>query len=557
MQPVGDIRRVALCIGLLTDPNHGVTDDTVAERGVTTMSNTHQEIERKYEAPAEVEVNIDLGALKNLFPDDQPQDQHLDATYFDTAGRDLARHRVVLRRRRGGHDEGWHVKFVLGEARHEVHADLLKSSDAMPASMKNLLAGITLGEELQPVAHLATHRIRTIIRDEDGTEVAELCDDTVHSTDHATGTERTWREWEVEILDESLGEKAQNKIFTKLEKVLHRAGAHPSTSFAKIGRALDQDRDFDEAAGIQRPEAPEAKKDSPKLTGAQKVISAALHEYLDDIPALDLGVHAGVDDSIHQLRIRIRGLRSVLRGLRGVIDPEIEKRLNEELKASGAVLGEARDLEVVREVLTEGHGWERLTQVAQGHVSDLLAEDEQAAVRASITRLRTTEHLELLGELRAFARQPVMAEKASEWSGKKVAKAILSTLTKRLSHREGKAEGLEDPLVEEALEGIHDVRKAAKSLRYAIDTLDAESAVPKKRRHDVKADRREAKTLQSHLGRTMDLEAAGRWLDHAARVFQRRDLDRYGIGLLSGELSVSLEASLADSLNLVHEMDEN
>lgn len=519
------------------------------------MSNTHQEIERKYEAPAQDEVNPDLGALKNLFPDEHPADQHLDATYFDTADRALARRRVVLRRRRGGHDEGWHVKFVLGKARHEVHADLLKSSDAMPAAIKNLVAGITLGDELEPIAHLATRRLRTIIRDDEGAEVAELCDDTVNSIDHATGIERAWREWEVEILDEFLGEKAQNKVFNKLEKALQRAGAQPSTSFAKIGRALGQDRDFDEAAGIQAPEPSEATEDSPKLTGAQKLISAVLNEYLDDIPALDLGVLAGVEDSVHQLRIRFRGLRSVLRGLRGVIDSETEKRLSEGLKTSGAILGEARDLEVVREVLIDHQGWERLTQVAQGHISDLLDEDEQAAVRASVTRLRTSEHLDLLSDLRAFARQPVVTEKASDWSSKKVAKAILATLTDRLARREDKAEDLDDPLVEEALEGLHDVRKAAKSLRYAIDTLDAESAVPKKRRKEVKADRREAKTLQSHLGRTMDLQVASQWLDHAARVFQRRDQDRYGVGVLAGEVGVNLEASLTDGLSLIHEMD--
>ncbi|WP_158088270.1 CYTH and CHAD domain-containing protein [Kocuria massiliensis] len=519
------------------------------------MSSSHEEIERKYEAPADADVHPDLSELNHLTPDEHPDDQHLEATYFDTPGRALGANRVVVRRRRGGHDEGWHVKFALGDTRHEVHYDLLKTSSAMPAAVSSLLGGITLGEELAPIAELTTQRRRTVLRDDEGREVAEVCDDTVHSTDFSTGTERQWREWEVELLDETLGEKAQNKVFKKVEKVLKRAGATSSTATAKIARALGQDPAFDESAQIEIQESPQPAQSTPALTGAQKLISAALHEYLDDVPALDLGVHAGVEDSVHQLRIRLRGLRSILRGLRGIIDADTEKRLSEGLKASGGSLSPYRDLEVVREVLSESDQWERLTQVARDEISEVLVEEEAAALRSATTRLRSEEHLAVLTELRAVAAQPVLEAHAADWSGKKVAKAMLSALNERLVRRGGKVGDQGDPVMEEALEGLHDVRKAAKSLRYVIDTLSAESAVPKKKRDEVSSERHDAKKLQSQLGRTMDLKAAVDWLDHAARVFQRRKQDRYALGVLAGATAVHLEKSLDHGLDLVNELD--
>lgn len=512
------------------------------------MSTTHEEIERKYEAPADREATPDLRGLKRLTADDQAQLQNLDATYFDTADRALAGQKVILRRRRGGHDEGWHIKFVVGAARQEVHFDLLKDESAMPAAVKNVLSGITLGERLEPMARLETRRMRTLLRDDDGRAVAELCDDTVHSTDHAAGVERRWREWEVELLVEDLGPKAQNKVFKDVEKVLREAGAAPSTSVAKIARAMGQDPAFDAEAGIRTSVAPKNAGEDSGLSGSQSLISALLHEYLDDVPTLDLGARVGLEDSVHQLRIRLRGIRSVLRGLRGVIDHDAEKKLGAGLKETGLALSDARDLEVVREVLVGLSGWGRQTHAAQERLLALLDEDEEGAVHAARTRLSSAEHLDLMRDLRAFVAQPRLEAAASDWGSKKVAKTMLDSLGDRLSARGKRARDVEDPWAEDTLDEIHDVRKAAKSLRYAIDSLTAESAVPKKRSDDVAVARKRAKKLQSRLGEILDMNATREWLDHAARVFQRREVDRFAVGVLSGELEVRLREALAQGV---------
>ncbi|WP_129657710.1 CYTH and CHAD domain-containing protein [Rothia uropygialis] len=512
------------------------------------MSTTHLEIERKYEAPADGGLTPDLSGLQRLTAEAEPQIQELDATYFDTDSRDLAREKVVLRRRRGGHDEGWHIKFVLGEGRQEVHFGLLKDENAMPAAVKDVLSGITVGENLNPTARLATRRERTILRDRDGQEIAELCDDSVRSTDYATGIQRAWREWEVELLAEGLSPEAQAEVFEEVEEVLERIGATSSSSVAKISRALGQDPEFDADAGITASRNCREGAGGPHLSGSQSLISAVIHEFLDDVPALDLGVRVGVSDSVHQLRIRFRGIRSVLRGLRGVIDRDAEKSLADGIKTTGVALSDARDLEVVREILSAQDGWNRLTTVAHQQLSALLDEDEEAALRAAKSRLSSAEHLALMKDLREFARQPRLNDVASGWGSKKVVTRMLDTLSDRLYKRSGRVRELDDPMTGEVLENLHDVRKAAKSLRYAIESLSAESAVPKKRVKQATSERKRSKKIQSQLGEILDLNATREWLERAARVFQRRDLDRYAVGLLAGEIDTRLKQALAKGI---------
>ena len=42
---------------------------------------------------------------------DGPEEYELSAVYYDTDDLSLTRHKVTLRRRTGGDDEGWHLKL--------------------------------------------------------------------------------------------------------------------------------------------------------------------------------------------------------------------------------------------------------------------------------------------------------------------------------------------------------------------------------------------------------------------------------------------------------------
>src|SRR3954467_8210409 len=80
----------------------------------------------------------------------------LEATYYDTAAHDLLRSGVTLRRRRGGADEGWHLKVPAGDARTEFGEPL--SGRGVPATFRKLTEGLTGRRALAPIATLRTRR---------------------------------------------------------------------------------------------------------------------------------------------------------------------------------------------------------------------------------------------------------------------------------------------------------------------------------------------------------------------------------------------------------------
>jgi len=73
-------------------------------------SSRHLEIEHKYDVSVDA-VIPDLSGIEGIERIGEPTEHVLVASYFDTADLDLARHHVTLRRRRGGSDEGWHLKI--------------------------------------------------------------------------------------------------------------------------------------------------------------------------------------------------------------------------------------------------------------------------------------------------------------------------------------------------------------------------------------------------------------------------------------------------------------
>ena len=74
---------------------------------------TVRETERKYEVVDGVELPgwAGLAGVESLVG---PEEQTLEAVYYDTEDLRLARAGVTLRRRRGGDDAGWHLKLPVG-----------------------------------------------------------------------------------------------------------------------------------------------------------------------------------------------------------------------------------------------------------------------------------------------------------------------------------------------------------------------------------------------------------------------------------------------------------
>lgn len=190
------------------------------------------ETERKYDVPEDAQ----LPELPTVAAAVRQDRFTLRATYFDTADGALLRNRRTLRRREGGHDAGWHLKTPGDDGRTEHHVPLAQE---LPPALHAMVAEFLDGRHLGEVALLVTERAASTLLDSSGSELAEIADDRVTATDLRTGTVRSWREWEAELMDGApSGREARAELLDAIEVELLAAGAVPSSSSSKLARAL-------------------------------------------------------------------------------------------------------------------------------------------------------------------------------------------------------------------------------------------------------------------------------------------------------------------------------
>ncbi|WP_434317029.1 CYTH domain-containing protein [Leifsonia sp. P73] len=199
---------------------------------------TQLEIERKYDVDGDLRPPqlVGIGAIA---VESEPETAELVATYYDTTELRLARQRVAVRARRGGSDEGWHVKLPpTEEGRPELHWPL-GDGEEPPADLREVIREQLGDGVLIPVARVTNRRDTTILKDAAGFELAELCDDHVRSENLRTGASDAWREWEVELLSGAPDSReGRTALLDGIEAELLAAGARPSASSSKLQRAL-------------------------------------------------------------------------------------------------------------------------------------------------------------------------------------------------------------------------------------------------------------------------------------------------------------------------------
>ena len=81
-----------------------------------------------------------------------PEEQRLEAEYYDTGDLRLIRAGITLRRRPGGDDAGWHLKLPAGpDTRREIRLPLGRARPAGARRAGRLVRCQTRGEPLRPV----------------------------------------------------------------------------------------------------------------------------------------------------------------------------------------------------------------------------------------------------------------------------------------------------------------------------------------------------------------------------------------------------------------------
>lgn len=425
--------------------------------GKPRSSSTHVELERKFDVP-EACVTPSFDGLAAITRVDRPATQTLEAVYHDTAGQDLAANRITLRRRTGGDDAGWHLKLPGNaahlEARTEIQAPL---QPEVPDELRDVVLAIVRDRPLLPVARIVNSREVTALVGVDGSLVAEFCDDRVSAcrlgADGAATDEQSWREWELEAAEGQQGPDAAALLDRLTNRVLD-AGAVPSGHASKLAKTLGD-------APPGRPRQPE--------DPVHRAVAAQLGRLLE----CDRAVRDDADDAVHQMRVATRQIRSLLQASEDAFGLADDAWVLVELRELAAVLGIARDAEVLGEryrvaleslppALVRGPVTERLVDGARRRY--------QAGLRRSLAAMRSTRYFRLLDALDelvaaaapapegAAGHTPVSAKIASSYRKvRKAAKAAQQT-----------TESAEATAAERD-HAVHRIRKAAKRLRYVAE----------------------------------------------------------------------------------------
>ncbi|MFI8501245.1 CHAD domain-containing protein [Streptomyces sp. NPDC085524] len=421
------------------------------------MADTKREIERKFEFSKAKSARRGVPDLTGTAAIAAVSDQgtvDLDAVYYDTPDQRLAADGLTLRRRTGGADEGWHLKLPVSPGvRDEVAAPL---GDTVPRPLAALLRSRVRDSELEPQVRLLSSRKVSHLLDADGALLAELSTDQVRA--ERGDAAAAWTEVEVELAD-----GIDPALLDAVEAAFRKAGLKVSDAPSKLARALAE-------TGTAPPAKPAA---TPADGTAGAHVLAYLREQRDALIAQDPAVRRNLPDSVHQMRVASRRMRSAFKTHRKVLDRSVTDPVGEELRWLAGELGVDRDQEVLLERIRTH--LDELPRILQpGPVRARLrvwnTARSSGSRRRALAALDSPRYLALLDYLDALLAEPPLLKHAADPAGEVLPKAVLHDYD-RLAGRIGTALALE-PGHERDL-ALHEARKAAKRARYA-----AEAAVP-------------------------------------------------------------------------------
>ncbi|MCB0940548.1 MAG: CYTH and CHAD domain-containing protein [Mycobacterium sp.] len=464
--------------------------------------NRHVEVERKFDVPPGT-VFPSFDGFSAVARVERLPSHSLDAIYFDTPKHDLAVHRVTLRRRTGGADAGWHLKLPAGpDSRTEVHAQLdADAPEHPPEQLVDIVLAIVRDHPLAPVARITTTRSVVMLHGADGAGLAEFCDDEVTAWAIADGghqDEQQWHEWELELVDGTVDGGAE--LLDRLGNRLLDAGATPAGHGSKLAKVLD-------AAVAAPPDTPVPPADP---------VHRAVAEQVAELLEWDRAVRADVYDSVHQMRVTTRKIRSLLQASEDAFGLTDDAWVLDELRQLASVLGIARDAEVLAE------RYERAldalpAELVRGPVRERLVDGAkrryQAGLRRSLAAMRSQRYFRLLDALEGL----VFAQPLETPPGAEPHRVTIDSAYKRIRKA---AKSAEQAAEEHKDEALHRIRKGAKRLRY-VAAATGESKVSER-----------AKTIQTLLGDHQDSVVSRAHLGQQAEAAHAAGEDTFTYGLL-------------------------
>ena len=504
---------------------------------------SHVEIERKYDAASSWDLP-DLSTIDGVDSVEDAASVDLCAIYFDTGDLLLLRHRVTLRRRTGGGDEGWHLKLPGDENGHATRVERQHPLTAVPTDgtvviPAPLMAAIRVhvrDRVLIPIAEVTTRRTAHLLHATDGTVLAEVADDRVTGTafDRLVDDEErthTWHEVEVELVH------GDATILDAAQSALLGAGATVATAASKLARTLGTD------TSRHAPVVATVSSRSDAGTALRAHLGfyvARLMDFDPDVRGNDPNSADEADEAVHQMRVCTRRLRSALATYRPLFRREATEPVRDELAWIGGLLGELRDVQVIRAQVLAA-----VDELPPDHVhgpvrrrlDTMLAARAKAAHEVLLEALDSTRYFRLLDALDALVDRPEMSEPATQPARSELPRRVRTEWT-RVAARHKDMVRARKPSERDLAR--HALRRAAKRARYAAEV--AVSACGR----DASRFTTKMSEIQTCLGDFQDTVIARTTLADAARDAATHDEDGFTYGLLIGRQELRADAALRE-----------
>ncbi len=225
-------------------------------------------------------------------------------------------------------------------------------------------------------------------------------------------------------------------------------------------------------------EQPEARRvrrrPLPRHASLEDVLAAGAEACLEQILANHAVAHAGDDpEGVHQMRVGVRRLRSLLTSFRPMLPPEQVQTLREELRWLAAELGIARDLDVFLEETLEPLQARFADDGALKRLRDETRElraQAYAHLRRELDSPRTARLQLRLGQWlarRAWRDQPLSLEAARLFApAREQADALLARRWRKVRRACRRLDSL-------SIDEKHRLRVDVKKLRYGAESLAA------------------------------------------------------------------------------------
>ena len=249
----------------------------------------------------------------------------------------------------------------------------------------------------------------------------------------------------------------------------------------------------------------------PAPEGVRRLALAQLHDLILARRRLD---DPGDAKALHDFRVALRRLRSVLRAYRGVLDDSVSRKIRRRLSCMARLSGVTRDADVrlewvgerrdaIREAGNPGLPWveQQLRRERRAGERNLRRELElQFAVTTATLRRRLMHYRVMLGP----------RENPAVPSTRELVSSTLLDSIRTLRAR------LDAPRSAGDARALHVARIASKRLRYALDPLEEGGFASKRLARSAAAAVARLVLLQDELGTINDAHLFRRWLRRGA-----------------------------------------